>query len=404
MRRQQIKRLLSLIGLMSTHRVQANSAKVNGADFYPAVKSDYTLEFPRDHGAHEQFRTEWWYITGWLNASDVKQAKASFGFQVTFFRSRTRHPEDNPSRFAPKQLLLGHVAIAYPPLNTLLHDEMAMRAQSSIAGYSTADCAIALNQHTKKWRLQRNQNDSYVVAIEGAGSGSDRFSMQLLLTPPNSGQLSKPWLQGTASSGFSQKGPKPAQASYYYSRPQLKTGGSLQFNQQNKTTQFAVDGISWFDHEWSSELLDPQAVGWDWLGLNLLDGSALTIFRVRRSNDDSPTASLHQYAALKESKALDASPTYYRAIWKPRLRWVSPKTSTSYPIQWEIQLISIQSDLLVKTLQIIPLMQDQELDGRRSTGIIYWEGAVRVYEDLSLQKLSGVGYLELTGYHQAVKL
>jgi predicted secreted hydrolase len=74
--------------------------------------------------------------------------------------------------------------------------------------------------------------------------------------------------------GFSRKGPLPEQASHYYSRPQLRVSGSVDGK--------PVKGVAWFDHEWSTTVLDPSAAGWDWTGINLDDGSALVAFRIRR--------------------------------------------------------------------------------------------------------------------------
>jgi predicted secreted hydrolase len=358
--------------------------------FYPPVLPLATLgaagklQFPKDHGAHPLFRTEWWYVTGWL---DVKnKPEQSLGFQVTFFRSRTQHPPENPSRFAPKQLLIAHAAIAAPKNGALIHEELATRALAPIATFSETDCKLSIKQHGYEWLLERVENPNsgiqtqYRIAIKTA-----QLNLDLTLATDLA-----PWLQG--QNGFSQKGPLAKQSSYYYSRPQLITGGKVRYAKQEQALE--VSGASWFDHEWSSEILAEGAIGWDWLGLNMLDGSALTIFRIRNSNAEKQGIDIHHYAAWR-------SPLGDIKNFTPRFevlrKWTSKRTGATYPVSWHITLGD-------NKLLIEPLMDDQELDGRRSTGTVYWEGAVTVKDVSSQAKLIGRGYLELTGYHQPIKL
>jgi predicted secreted hydrolase len=344
-----------------------------GAVIYPPVTRlalDQKLQFPRDHGAHADFRMEWWYVTGWLNEA--------IGYQVTFFRSRTRHSPDNPSRFAPTQLLLAHAALAIPENKALLHADLAARAHPTLASFSENDCRIEMRQQSNRWLMERSPNDHYRIQIE-----TDQFQLNLTLKPTTA-----PWQQG--ENGFSRKGPLPAQASYYYSRPQIATEGSISYK-SSKRIEIATKGVSWFDHEWSSELLDSKAVGWDWLGLNFFDGTAMTVFRVRDKSGDA----LHDYAAKRNS---DGSITKLKPVFRKTRQWTSLRTATIYPVAWDIELAS---DSGTFTISIAPLMDDQELDGRRSTGTIYWEGAVEVRQN---KQFVGRGYLELTGYHQPLKL
>jgi predicted secreted hydrolase len=378
----------SAAATLLTNQKLTFAAKSNS--FYPpvlpisAASAAGKLQFPRDHGAHPLFRTEWWYVTGWL---DVKnKPEQSLGFQVTFFRSRTQHPAENPSRFAPKQLLIAHAAIAAPKNGSLIHEELATRAFAPIATFSETDCKLSIKQHGHEWLLERIQNpiagsqNQYRIAIKTA-----QLKIDLTLTTSQT-----PWLQG--QNGFSQKGPLAKQSSYYYSRPQLITEGKVSFTKQEQPLE--VRGTSWFDHEWSSEILAEGAIGWDWLGLNMLDGSALTIFRIRNSNAEKSTADIHHYAAWRspEGEVKNFTPRF-EALRK----WTSKRTGATYPVSWHITLGDVK-------LLIEPLMDDQELDGRRSTGTVYWEGAVTVKDVSSPGKLIGRGYLELTGYHQPIKL
>jgi predicted secreted hydrolase len=358
--------------------------------FYPPVLPLATLgaagklQFPKDHGAHPLFRTEWWYVTGWL---DVKnKPEQSLGFQVTFFRSRTQHPPENPSRFAPKQLLIAHAAIAAPKNGALIHEELATRALVPIATFSETDCKLSIKQHGHEWLLERVENAStgiqnqYRIAIKTA-----QLNLDLTLTTDQA-----PWLQG--QNGFSQKGPFANQSSYYYSRPQLITEGKVSYAKQEQALE--VRGTSWFDHEWSSEILAQGAIGWDWLGLNMLDGSALTIFRIRNSNAEKQGIDIHHYAAWRSAQGEIKN---FNPRFDALRKWTSKRTGATYPVSWHITLGD-------NKLLIEPLMDDQELDGRRSTGTVYWEGAVTVKDVSSQAKVIGRGYLELTGYHQPIKL
>ncbi len=221
---------------------------------YPPVQADTRLVFPRDHGAHPAYRNEWWYATGWLETPT-----GPLGFQVTFFRTRPPLDQANPSRFSPRQLLIAHVALSDP--QRLRHDQRIARSGFGLAEASGVDTAVNLDD----WSLVRGADDVYRVRIPAR-----EFTLELDLRP------TQPLLlQG--GTGFSRKGPGKTQASHYYSRPQLAVSGNV----VREGVRLAVRGKAWLDHEWSSEILAPGAVGWDWTGINLDDGGALTAFRIR---------------------------------------------------------------------------------------------------------------------------
>lgn len=312
---------------------------------YPAVTPGRRLRFPRDHGAHPEFRTEWWYATGWL-----ARGAERLGFQVTFFRARTPWESANPGKFTPRQVLLAHAAIADPRHGRLRHDERAARDAFGLAGAGTRGTEVWIDD----WRF----------ALEGgkyrAQIAARDFALDLALEAPGA-----PLLQG--EDGFSRKGHRPAEASYYYSRPQMKASGTLDGT--------AVHGVAWLDHEWSSQYLAPEAAGWDWCGLNLDDGRALTAFRIRDR-----AGGVHYAPA--------------GTAFTPLRSWRSPRTGVEYPVAMRVAAGGEQFDLT-------PLMDDQELDARRSTGNIYWEGAVRA---LHAGSEVGRGYLELTGYGRPLEL
>ena len=329
------------------------------------VRQAYELVFPRDHGAHAQYRTEWWYITGWVR----DESSGELGVQITFFRSRPGVQEDNPSKLAPKQLVFAHSAVADPRLGRLRHDQRAARAGLGLADAETGNTRVWVED----WSLQLTP-DGYIARVPARD-----FEMALTFKPTQ-GIL----LEGNR--GFSRKGPKPAQASYYYSRPHLAVGGTIAV--QGRTRQ--VTGQAWLDHEWSSGYLAPEAAGWDWIGINLAAGGALMAFRIRsRDGHD-----LWAGGTFRDGSGRTSVFAPGDIRFQPLRSWRSPRTNAEYPVAMEVTAGPIK-------LRLDPLMPDQELDSRASTGTIYWEGAVRAMQDGAE---AGRGYLELTGYASPLHL
>jgi len=335
------------------------------AQDYAQVQPGYELQFPRDHGSHPQFRTEWWYLTGW-----VKDARGQdLGIQITFFRNRPRLAEDNPSRFAPRQLLFAHAALADAKAGKLLHDQRGARAGFGLAEAQVGRADVAMDD----WSL-RQTADGYSASI---AAREFSYALEFKVTQPV-------LLQG--GRGLSRKGPLPAQASYYYSQPQLAVSGSITVKGEKRE----VSGTAWLDHEWSSEYLAAEAAGWDWIGLNLADGGALMAFRMRDKQGGTLWAGGSLRAADGRLRVL--APGEVR--FEPLRRWRSPRTQAEYPVALRVQAGDMHFELE-------PMMDDQELDSRASTGTIYWEGAVRAK---SGGRLLGQGYLELTGYWRPLRL
>lgn len=332
---------------------------------YPAVRAEMALRFPRDHGAHPQFRTEWWYITGWLQVADGRQT----GVQITFFRNRPGLQEDNPSRFAPTQLLFAHVALADATRGRLLHDQRAGRAGFGLAqaGTDTTDVAIG------DWSLHLDAN-TYRARIPAR-----EFALDLTFDG-----VDPPLLQGDR--GYSRKGPQPEQASFYYSRPQLQVSGTVAAG----GAPVPVQGRAWLDHEWSSEYLAAGATGWDWVGLNLDDGGAVMAFRMRDAAGNTLWAGGSRRDGAGNVTPLGVGDVGFEAV----RQWRSPRSGATWPVAMRVRAGAL-------ALELQPLMDDQELDSRASVGTIYWEGAVRVNAG---GRQVGLGYLELTGYWRPMKL
>jgi predicted secreted hydrolase len=327
---------------------------------FDPVVAGRPVVLPRDAGAHPGHRIEWWYVTG-----HVESDSGPLGFQVTFFRMRHKEAEANPSRFSPKQLLFAHAAIADRHRGRLAHDQRIARVLAPLVEAREGDTDVRIDD----WMLKR-ENGAYRTHI-----ASDEFSLDLRLDPTQPVML-----QGDR--GFSRKGPTPEAASYYYSEPQLRVSGRM----VSAKRTVDVTGVAWLDHEWSSELLVSGAVGWDWVGVNLDDGGAMMAFRMRDAAGQTVWASATVRAPGGEPRSLAPDAVHFM----PRRSWKSPRTGTNYPVGMEFSLDG-------KTWRVDPLMDDQELDARASTGTLYWEGAVRV---TGPNGEGGRGYLELTGYAQ----
>ncbi|MEN6587588.1 MAG: lipocalin-like domain-containing protein [Sulfuricella sp.] len=337
------------------------------AALWPLSSSAADISLPRDAGSHPAARTEWWYVTGWLRTEDG----GDLGFQVTFFRSRAQGNDDNPSRFAPRQILFAHAAVSDPRIGHLLGDQRAARAGFGLAEAQEGKTDVWIDD----WSLrQAGDGDGYTIQLPAR-----EFSLALALKT-----MQPPLLNGPG--GLSRKGPDPVATSRYYSQPQLLAKGTVARGGKNEP----VTGSAWLDHEWSDSYLEADAVGWDWTGLNLADGGALMLFRVRDKNGDTRWAG----GTLRKP---DGSVTLYQPgdiRFTPVRQWRSPRSGTSYPVAWHIDAKGLEFDLT-------PMMDDQENDARATAGTIYWEGAVRA---LQTGREIGRGYLELTGYWRPLRL
>ena len=337
----------------------------SGAPRFPDARPGVALSFPADHGAHPAFRIEWWYVTGWLKGEDGRER----GFQLTFFRTRPGVGEANPSAFAPKQLMFAHAALSDPAVGRLLHGERAARAGLGLAGASTRDMAVRIGD----WALARSPDGSY-----SAVAATRAFALALRLRPTQ-----PPLLQGEG--GYSRKGPNPAQASHYYSIPQLAVAGTV----VRDGRPMRVAGRAWLDREWSSSLLARGAAGWDWVGLNLDNGGALTAFQVRGQGG----RRLWAGGSLRRPSGATVQLGPRDVAFLARRRWRSPRTGALYPVD-PVLLVRLPEG--VRRLPLTPFFDDQELDARGTGLPVYWEGAVRAP--------GGRGYLELTGYVEGLRL
>jgi predicted secreted hydrolase len=339
---------------------------------YPQVVSGYVPAFPRDYGAHPGYRTEWWYVTGWLQTD----AGAALGFQVTFFRTRPDLDDANPSRFAPSQLLFADVALSDPQVGRLQHGQRVARSGFGLAQASEADTDVLIGD----WSLRRDAGGHYLIRVV-----TPDFTFEFTLLPAQPVMLN-------GTSGYSRKGPLASEASYYYSQPGLQVSGSLLRSGKHEGRVEPVRGQAWLDHEWSSAPLDRNAAGWDWIGIDLDDGGAVMALRIR----DNAGGKFWAGGTLRDAAGNTRVLSPEDISFTPQRWWRSPHTETRYPVAMRVDA----GDLHVL---LTPLMDDQELDSRASTGAVYWEGAVTATEARTGKQL-GRGYLELTGYFHRLEL
>lgn len=334
------------------------------------------LQFPRDHGAHPEARIEWWYATGWLAEGGAPTLPPAFGFQLTFFRSRTGLADGSTGRFGAGQLLFAHAALTDLAGQRLVHAERIARWNGAASAPRAAASLDDTRVHIGDWLFER-QDGAYRAALADEGAA---FGYRLALAP------SQPLLlQGQA--GYSRKGPDTAQSSHYYSQPQLTVRGTLQHGGRTRE----VRGGAWLDHEWSESVLPEGAVGWDWIGINLNDGSALTAFQLRRADGSALWSGGSHRPRGGAVRDFEDRQARFEAL----AHWTSGATRARYPVRWRV-------DTPAGRFEVRALVDAQELDGRNSTGTVYWEGLSALFD--ADGRRVGTGYLEMTGYALPLRL
>jgi len=355
--------ILCLLGLFPAAAFETEQPR-----FRQAV-SGYQFQFPDDHGSHDTFRTEWWYYTGHLTTED----KREFGYELTFFRQALEHPDvnNNPSRWAIRQLYLAHAALSEHDGHRFRYGEKISRAGIGKAGSDTGRLHVWID----RWNAEVLSSDGHHHLRAAAGD----FSFDLSLDPDKA-----PVVHGEG--GISRKGDEPGQASHYYSMTRLRTTGTLTINGHAET----IHGISWMDHEFGSGRLGKNQVGWDWFSVQLDDKSELMFYLLRRTDGTAdPVSSGTWVFPDGTSLALSLSDMHIDVLD----HWTSPMSGTRYPSRWRLTIPSRHLSLL-----LLPKMPNQELMTERSTQVTYWEGAVKVTGQVGDQPVIGQGYVELTGY------
>lgn len=334
------------------------------AQFRPALPG-YVFAFPRDHYAHDEYRTEWWYYTGHLRTADGEE----YGYQVTFFRSGVAEAQANPSRWAAKNLYLAHFAISDIPRKTFRHFERMHRGSLGQAGASQEEFRVWIGD----WEVSGNGPTQHLKAREGD------FAVDLWLASQKA-----PIIHG--ENGISQKGRGRGHASHYYSLTRIKTDGTLTV----RGKALKVSGLTWMDHEFGSTELGPDQVGWDWFSLQFNDGTELMLYIIRQADGRPDPHSAGTWVGA-DGRTRHLGQRDFRV--EVLERWQSPRDPGLYPMKWRLSLPALGLEAT-----LTPAFPDQELNTAKSTRVIYWEGAVSVDGTTPVRRLTGRGYVEMTGY------
>jgi predicted secreted hydrolase len=324
--------------------------------------------FPDDHGPHPDFRTEWWYFTGNLISDDNRK----FGYQFTIFRTAlSKEKSERTSEWNSNQIYMAHFAVTDIDGNKFYYDEKFSREGNNLAGAELNPFKVWLED----WQIiQTEDRAAFDLPVMSIKAKSENVGINFKL------EAVKPFvLQG--DEGLSQKGKQPGNASYYYSYTRLKTEGKIILNGKI----FSVNGSSWMDREWSTSALSEDQAGWDWFALQLDDNTEIMYYQVRK-NDGTPDIFSKGVYVNKDgtSQLLKKEDV----VLNVNDYWESP-TGEQYPSGWKLQIPEKEIDL-----NITPAVKNQLMD----VAVRYWEGSVKVEGIKSGSRISGKGYVELTGY------
>lgn len=335
---------------------------------YARATAPVPFVFPRDHGPHPGFRTEWWYWTGNLETEDGR----AFGFQLTFFRSALAPPDAGPQResaWATRDVYLAHFTLADVGGGRFHAFERYRRGALSLAGAEGPPLRVWVGD----WSARAEAGADFAPVRLAAADGD--VALELVLDEGRA-----PVLQGER--GLSQKGPAPGNASHYYSLPRMPARGTVRVGGDT----FRVTGAAWMDREWSTSALSEGQVGWDWFALQLSDGTDVMLYRLRRA-DGTPDAFSAGSVAFPDGRVRRLGVDDVRL--DVLQHWDSPRGGARYPAKWRVE---IPAEGLALT--VTPRLADQELP----VSVRYWEGSVAVEGTRQGAGVTGLGYVELTGY------
>ncbi|MBN1667612.1 MAG: hypothetical protein JW862_11005 [Anaerolineales bacterium] len=340
------------------------------AEGFARAEGPVPFVFPQDFGPHPQYQTEWWYYTGNLETADGRH----FGYQLTFFR-RALLPADQvearASDWATSQVYFAHFALTDVTANLHYGFERFGRGVAGIAGAQADPYRVWLED----WEVAQLLDGTYTLFAR-----QDDLSIALTLEDQK-GAIP----QGI--DGYSQKGPEPGNASYYYSQPRLASTGTIEVAGK----AYDVAGMSWKDHEYSTSALGEGLVGWDWFAVQLDDGRDLMLFQLRHADGSIDPFSSGTLIAVDGSTQLLAAEDFEIKVGDT---WTSPRSGAQYPARWTVRIPDFDI-----TLEIVPYIPDQEMN----VSFVYWEGAVQVTGQAAGDPVAGQGYVELTGYAASMK-
>lgn len=331
---------------------------------FTRVLAPRVWQFPRDHGKHEEFQTEWWYYTGNLRSTEGRE----FGYQLTFFRNALlSDPPARASRWAFREGYVAHFTLTDIASKRFYYDQRMSRGALALAFAASESLAVNVGD----WSATSEGSAMRLQAWSAFGS------VALNLKPRH-----QPVLHG--QNGFVQKAAQEGEASFYYSQPRLQTSGLIVIGADS----FRVAGLSWMDHEFFSSPKSSTVAGWDWFSMQLSDSSAIMLYRLRHANGALSPFSAGTLTAANGSARTIPFKTFEA---KPERWWRSATTGAQYPLAWKISFEDYE-------LHVTAAIEAQELDTRSTTGVIYWEGVIKVMGTKRKHPLTGVGYLEMTGY------
>lgn len=365
--------LLLAAGAAVPGKASAADAAGHDSSGWRLALAPYTFQFPRDHFAHPDYRTEWWYVTGHLAGEGRR-----LGYELTFFRvgvSLARRA--SASAWAPHTLYFAHLALTDETAGRFRFADRAGRPALGMSGADTATAACAActcHVWIDDWRMTIDPDGRHHLR-----ANAPELGIALDLAPDQ-----PPAIHG--QDGVSVKGEGRGNASHYYSYTRLATTGTATV--EGRTLH--VGGRSWMDHEWSTSGLAPNEAGWDWFAVQLDDGRDLMLYVMRLANGGiDPHSSGTLVGPNGHTRHLDRDAFRIEATGQ----WKSPESGATYPSGWKVRVPS--EDL---ALDLTPTVRDQELRTAASTGVTYWEGSVRIEGTSRGKPARGEGYVELTGY------
>ncbi|MDF0650379.1 MAG: lipocalin-like domain-containing protein [Nitrospira sp.] len=370
-----VRVVIPIVALLAYDLSWVSGATPSSPPFQFAT-AGYRFNFPRDHGSHPTYRTEWWYYTGHLQSKNGR----SFGFELTFFRRAVPPDEIKtlPSKWSINQLYLAHFAVTDITGKRFHFSEKLSREGLGKAGTDESRLHVWIDD----WRAEASTEPS---ASHILVAHDETHTLGLTLKP------AKP-LVAHGAAGISRKGKDVGQASHYYSFTRLATSGKLTIDGES----FDVTGISWMDHEFGSADLGADQVGWDWFSIQLEDDTEFMLYRMRRKDGSSDLASSGT-AVSPDGSTRHLELTDFQI--ESTGTWTSTESKATYPSRWRLTFRSL--DL---ALDVTPLLADQELRTSRSSKVSYWEGAVAVTGTKQGRPIKGQGYVELTGYAERLKM
>jgi len=366
--------IFHLVGWLAVPGLAAAQTPLRTADGFAVPQPGHEFAFPRDFGSHEDFKLEWWYLTGHLFTDDGRR----FGFQATFFRS-ARGPETASApgmAFGAGQLFFAHMALLDVASGKYIHQQRLNRD-----GWDAFARTNALDVRNGNWSLRMTDVTNRTMALAGSVNGQGAY--QLMLTPRQP-------LVSFGRDAVSRKAADPEAASYYLTFPRLAAAGTVTWDGVTRP----VRGEAWMDHEISSSQLGTNQCGWDWCCLQFTDGREIMAYRMRQKDGaQDPFSTLVWVAPDGRLTPLDSS----RFTLRPQRIWTSPATGAKYPVSERLETYDLAGRPVVYTLE--PLADNQEMSGDR---LAYWEGACRIRDAAGAEV--GSAFLELTGYGKSLDL